>query len=221
MLHRIALFYRTTGLAVITCLTLVPVPLLAEEGGGAALGSGFSERRPSDAQSVSHQADKAHNVIGVKFLALNAFHDGHAQGHLGLGLSYERSVIEHLLEVEVSASVLPETAVPIDILLKVPVHVGESIVLFAGIGPLIAIDLKKHDDHDDHDGHDEARAHTAAAASEDHDESRLHFGVASALGAYYWFSKTFGLLAQANLNVVAEDGAVFEAGGVAGLAARF
>jgi len=86
---------------------------------------------------------EARNIVAVRGLAGAAQHGDHARPMCGGGVFFERLLIPHTLEAEVAVNVLvgPNTTeVPVELLAKVPLHVGRSVEISPGIGGLLAFE---------------------------------------------------------------------------------
>lgn len=138
------------------------------------------------------------SALGLKAVNATSIHDGHASPHFGVGLFFEHAVVEHVLDLELSASLLSSdgAAVPVELLAKVPFSVTESLTLFVGAGPL------------------------AILAVPNVGETGVHFGFSATAGGALWLDHDFGLMMSASFAGVVDHGLVPEIGGAAGVLVR-
>lgn len=138
--------------------------------------------------AAEHDYHLMAGALGTSLFALDE--SGH--GVHGGGLFVEVTAFPHWLEVELAVRVVASEAVmPIDLLLKLPLHISESVHPFVGVGPALVIGLE-----------DEGSAHAALAAS---------------LGLYWWLVAHVGVTAEVDYEMVFAHGAHHELGGSVGV----
>ncbi|MDJ0762869.1 MAG: hypothetical protein QNJ97_07745 [Myxococcota bacterium] len=124
--------------------------------------------------------DHAHRFFaGAKGTFLASFVDGETHLFGGGGLFFE--VALGPVELELCARVLGNghgVILPVDLLLKLPFHLTQTIHPFVGLGPtLVPVFLE---------------------------ENALHVGLATAIGSYFWISNAWALALEVNYNLVFE-----------------
>ncbi len=81
------------------------------------------------------------NIVAVRGLTGATRHDDHAEPMYGGGVFFERLLIPHALEAEVAVNLLmvqDTTEVPVELLAKMPLHLGPAVELSPGVGGLMA-----------------------------------------------------------------------------------
>jgi hypothetical protein len=143
-------------------------------------------------------AAEASTIVGGRASFLRAIQP-HAKPHFGGGLSVERAVVHHLLEVELVAGLLPgehATLLPVELLLKVPFHPTSWLQPYLGLGPAMVVSF-------------------------DHGEASPHFGAAAVAGAYFWLGGGLGLMLEVQQELLYDHGVVPEFGTAAGVVWAF
>lgn len=105
------------------------------------------------------------------------------------GVSYERTLVEHWLELEVTVPVAvtvapgaeQEILLPIDIHLKKPFELSPTVTAYLAAGPAFDVTIRPK-------------------------LGSVYFGASFAAGLYWWFAPTVGVDLQGGYNVVAENG---------------
>ena len=106
-----------------------------------ALGFAASHGPETTPALANHdRAAHKHNVVGVRAMHVTMVAEGHTVPWEGVGALYERTVIEGVLEIELSAAMLfraTSLSIPLELLFKAPLHVNDDVVLHAGAGPMV------------------------------------------------------------------------------------
>lgn len=166
-----------------------------------ALGSGgalASDATAAGEAAAGEAGFERNYVVGFKISELTSL--GHEETtHLaGGGAFFEIPILHHALEIEGAARVLGGghgPVLPLDVLIKKPFHVSDSLIPFIGVGPTAVVVF--------------------------HGGTTAHFGGAASLGTSYWFTPQAGLVVEANYNAISEGGLVHEIGGNVGMAYGF
>lgn len=162
---------RATLLAAASWLTwclLSPCSALAQEG----------------VHKSPHEED-THRIVGVKAVQLTTMHQGEVKLGAGGGFALEHSLLHGWLEAEfVSAAIQidRELLIPIDLILKKPLHFGIFCPYFGG-----------------------GLAMTVLPS-----EGQAFLGGSLVVGSYLWLWGDIGLDIELEYNVLNEDGAVHE-----------
>jgi opacity protein-like surface antigen len=127
-----------------------------------------------------------------------------ADSHLlyggAVGVEYD---LTRLLRLELGAKLLKsaeETAVPVDLLLKLAFHATHELHPYLGVGPGVVLSKE-----------------AAVEGSTEAPAWKTHFAIAAVGGAHYWFSEYAGVQVQLDYNLVFADKATSELGGELGL----
>jgi hypothetical protein len=152
--------------------------------------------------SAAAEDHENHYFIGVNAQSLSLLGTD-VEFAIGAGAFFEMTVINHWLELELAVHVLsiPATGkveLPIELLAKIPFHPADWVTIYVGVGPMVTPYFST--------------------------TSGLYAGVATALGAYFWFSQHFGISAELNDNFVFSTSTgkfVYEVGGTVGVVYGF
>jgi len=118
----------------------------------------------------SPHLEETKQLVGVKGIFASGFKDGESELGGGLGLFYERTLIEGWLELEINPSVLWVEAEPVfalDVLAKKSFFAHESANPYVGFGPAVVVAFGE-------------------------EETKARFGLSTAVGSYFWPWKRFG-----------------------------
>jgi len=145
-------------------------------------------------------AQRHDHVAAVRVVGIMEFQQGQDPFALvGPGVQFERAILHHLLEVELSASLLfgHGEIIPIDLLLKKPLHLTNSIDLYLGLGPSLTFIFPENS------------------------KSEIHPGVIGTLGTYMWFWGDVGVELELGYGVVFAEDLVHEVSAATGFLYRF
>jgi hypothetical protein len=151
-------------------------------------------------QGADHgvHAPERHYVIGAMGTYLTAIHGDEVHHLGGGGLLFEATLVPHWLELEYSVRALSDghaLLFPVDVLLKLPIHISDTAVPYIGAGPTVVPSFV--------------------------DELEAFAGIATTAGACFWLWSWGGLFAELNYNLLFEHGLVHEIGGSGGVGYRF
>ncbi len=160
----------------------------------------ISEEQDPHHEEDGHSAGDEHEgghrfFVGAKGSYLAGFAEEETHHFGGGGLFFEVLAVPHWLEIELFVRVMGNShgvILPIDLLLKVPVHINDVFHPFIGLGPTVVPSFIG--------------------------DAAVHFGGVVALGSYFWVSPSFAIVAELNYNLVYEHGLVHEAGVNVGVA---
>ncbi len=148
------------------------------------------EHAEGDAHEDGHRF-----FVGAKGSYLAEFAEEETHHFGGGGLFFEVLAVPHWLEIELFVRAMGNShgvKLPIDLLLKVPIHVNDVFHPFIGLGPTVVPSFIG--------------------------DTAVHFGGVVALGSYFWVSPSWAIVAELNYNFVYEHGLVHEAGVNVGVA---
>lgn len=146
---------------------------------------------PALAQEEEPRAGQLHeelpNLVGVRVGYLAVVEPEESVGSLlFVGLSYERTIIHELLEVELSVPLAfsiderDELTMPVDLHFKFPIHVSETVSPYVAVGPSMDIIIEP--------------------------ETEVLFGASFAVGTYLYFSDRWGIDIEVDYNLLIDDG---------------
>jgi len=145
----------------------------------------------------AHSSEK-HFMVGAMGSYLAAIHGDEVHHYGGGGLLFEATLVPHWLEMEYSVRALSDghaLLFPVDVLLKLPFHVSDTVIPYIGAGPTLVPAFV--------------------------DELSAHAGIATSAGAGFWLWSWGGLIAELNYNLLFEGDLVHEIGGSGGVGYRF
>ncbi|MCO4764368.1 MAG: hypothetical protein KC502_22850 [Myxococcales bacterium] len=147
------------------------------------------------AATETHAAHDAHrHTLATKVIGLRSVSGGSTTTFLGQGVVVEREFDHFELELSWASLHASEgSIVPIDLLVKLPVHVGPHVDLFVGLGPSVHL----------------RPGHAAAA------------GAIASTGSWFWFSPHVGMLLEFDYAIVNDRTTTHEIEAAMGVAVRF
>jgi hypothetical protein len=161
-----------------------------------------AEPEVAGAHHEEHGGHEAHGhhpqrdfFFGAQLVMLGSFKGSESERHVGLGGFLEFSAIHHWLEIEFGLRMVngkDGLEMPFDVIFKKPFHLNSWMHPYVGLGPTVLFTPGSN-------------------------ESAAHFGLATALGSYFWLSEHAGLSAELNYNLLSDSGALHEVGGAAGI----
>lgn len=124
------------------------------------------------------------NVLGVKLVGIGSVPFGEPdeiEPQYGVGLLYERTLVEMHLQAEVSAHLVSTPLgphVPIDLVLKKPFHVSHRFEPYLGLGAVVTLALGR--------------------------ERFVAPGAIGSAGLFFWLRENFGLMVEGDYAIVRE-----------------
>ncbi len=153
----------------------------------------------ADGHSHSEHSDGHRFFLGAKASYMTQFAHGHVNHLAGGGVFFEVLAIPNWLEIELFGRVMGGGDLmmfPIDLVLKKPFHINETVHPFIGIGATVVPTIID-------------------------DKTEVFFGGLVAVGSYFWLTQTVGIVAELNYNLVYEHGIANEVGVNAGIVLGF
>lgn len=148
----------------------------------------------------SPHMEETKNIVGLKGAFVSAFNGGESAVGGGVSPFYERNLVPGWLELEFAAAFVfieNETVVGLDLFLKKPFHVNETVNPYVGLGPNVSILIGP-------------------------EETRTRAGILWTVGSYFWFGKDrFGLDAELVYLLLFNHGVTHELAVELGPAFRF
>jgi len=145
------------NLAVLAVLTVV------------ADGAAFAGESIIEADGV--RASSRDAVVGVRGVQVAQSHGDASSLGSGVGAFYERSVVPGWVELELALTgeqVEDHRALPMEVMLKLPVEIAPTVAAFVGVGPSLTIASGEHG-------------------------AESHLGVIGAVGMNVWPSERWGI----------------------------
>ncbi len=176
-------------MALCLCASLSALPSWASEPKGLG-----------EEHGVQGEAEP-HNLVAVRGIGVMALVEEERVFLAGPSVAFERALVPHVLEVELSAALLfgEHAVVPVDLILKAPIHLSEVVQGYIGAGPLVVIPLGEVEG----------------------EEGGLHFGGIGSVGSYFWLWGDSGLMAELDVALVSEAVLVTEIEVALGAVFRF
>ncbi len=125
-------------------------------------------------------------LFGAKVVQVNEFSEGHEAHGVGGAIFGETTLVPGWLELELNIAMVrlgEELVLPIDLLLKKPLHFG-SICPYVAAGPALSVVFEE--------------------------ERTVHVGGIAVLGAYVFFHRKVGLDLEVEYSVFPADGLIHE-----------
>lgn len=140
-----------------------------------------------------------HHIIAARLLSVAGFSSHGEDSLAGVGIFYELVLLPNWLELEVSFAALFNSErqnYPIDVLIKKPFVISDTVEVHAGIGALA--NIVRGGRHDN-----------------------TYPGAIATVDGYIWTTPALGFLMEFNYAIVAEEMALHELEGAIGVAYRF